>query len=202
MKIWRSQHVYVAGHPLNIKAGLPDHWRGFFPKTGGEITFCTMQILGNLDLENCALGTDPKIPEGGLAAWISYFGDSMLDEQGFLTIRTHPLSNMQQREKDVLLSAKNIWIHLAVSKQRLRSGDARHWRCYLENNPMEIPLRYCTVEGLATQKNHRAESSPIEDERHMIAWVRHFGNFFLYFDDTAKIELLNPEKKQQNPDTV
>ena len=88
--------------------------------------------------------------------------------------------------------AKNVWIRLAVSKERIGNGDPRHWRCFIDPDIAEIPLRACRLEGAATDRNFFTGSDPGRDERGLVAWLRFYGDISIDGEDVAVVALLDP----------
>lgn len=194
MRIIKNEWLHIAGHPQYIASGHKHHWRAKIASTEEEITFQKMVAEGWLNEVNRRTKTNPLIPEGGLAAWIEYYGDFYLDSNDIL--HAYPkLPNIAQNTfvpQPIIQSREKVWMSLAVSKARLRSADTRHWRCFLGADTEEIPLSECIVRGFANSKNHITESQTQSDSRGLIAWIRHFGTFHLYKNGIALFALSTP----------
>jgi hypothetical protein len=89
--------------------------------------------------------------------------------------------------------AKNVWIRLAGSSERIRSGDPRHWRCFIDPGLVEIPLRGYRLSGDASERNFIPETDPGRDERGLVAWLRCYGNVRID-GEVAVVELLEPPR--------
>lgn len=193
MRTWYQKWIKICADGKRIAQGEPLAWRVWIEGEQDTFFVKSLCVHGMLEGSNRKIETNPLASGDEMAAWVSFFGNLLLNGENVLH-----LFCAQNGHATPALPAIHCafypksWMYLAVSKIRLRNGDPRHWRCYLNYSDDEIPLADCLVIGEATADNHIFETNPIFNQRKMIAWIRHFGDVLLYENNRMLIELQKP----------
>ena len=94
--------IRTSAHIANINDGRPEHWRCFIDRKGPMISVVMFEVEGLSTPENHQFGTarkgvctskdrsgtQPDCAEpNGLSAWVDYFGNIRIDENGIARIQ-------------------------------------------------------------------------------------------------------------------
>ncbi|MDP3963467.1 MAG: hypothetical protein Q8Q39_03145 [bacterium] len=86
----------------------------------------------------------------------------------------------------------NVWIYMAGHSKRIKANEPNHWRCFVGDDPNEIPISAWSIEGEITAKNFIPETDPGGNKFGLTAWIRVFGDLVLEKDGSARITLKDP----------
>ena len=78
--------IRLAGHAGRIRENQPNHWRCYINRNLPEIPLTHWRLIGMASPDNVVPGTNHAKDHLGLNAWMDFYGDITVDEQGLATI--------------------------------------------------------------------------------------------------------------------
>lgn len=82
MVTYHDVHITIAAYAQNITAGSPYGWRAFINDDKKLIPLSEVYVTGQSTEQNTMWEFVPKIDERGLLAWVKYYGDIHIDDNG------------------------------------------------------------------------------------------------------------------------
>lgn len=84
---YKARWIIIAGHSKRIKEGVPPpHWRCEIKGEEGRQPITGWTLRGEATNENNTQATNPAAKGDAFLAWVSYFGDITIGDDGHVII--------------------------------------------------------------------------------------------------------------------
>ena len=83
------------------------------------------------------------------------------------------------------------WIRVAGNATNIKANHPQGWRCYIGEDPTEIPLKNWYLNGFANPKNFIPGFDANRDSHDLVAWIDCFGSCIIE-NETLHIALGEP----------